>query len=71
MIFVMRLFCSKKIQDPRIVRGKGTGSSVLGGGAPRTMNTSSQNSNHRHGTKLTKRAQTVQNDSSSDSDDNF
>jgi len=52
MVFVIKLCCGKKIRDPRIIRGKGTGSSVVSGKGKKIMNISSLKSNHRHGMKV-------------------
>lgn len=54
VVFVFRLCCKKKTRDPRIIRGRGTGSSVGGGGSKKTMNISSKKTNHRHGMKVPK-----------------
>ncbi len=68
MVFVVKLCCQKKSRDPRIIRGKGTGASVMAGGSKKLMRISSQKSNHRHGMKVPQIRTFDESDESSDSD---
>lgn len=52
MAFVFKLCCAKKVRDPRIIRGRGTGSSVLTTGSKKALRNSSLKSNHRNGMKV-------------------
>ena len=70
VVFVFKLCCKKNARDPRIIRGRGTGSNVGGGGgSKKTMNLSSKKSNHRHGMNVPKVVEISE--SSSSSEDEF
>jgi hypothetical protein len=51
LAFVFKLCCDKKRRNSRIIRGRGTGSSVLASGSKRVLKNSSLKSNHRNGMK--------------------
>lgn len=48
-----RLCCVKLTRDPRIIRGRGTGSNITSSSTKKkALNKSSRKTNHRHGTSV-------------------
>lgn len=69
MAFFFKLCCNKRVQDSRIIRGAGTGSSILAGGSKRSVRISSLKTNHRHGMNVPQVKNTNFSDSSSSDED--
>jgi len=66
---VFKLCFGKRIKDPRIIRGSGSGSSVLSSGSRKALRSSSLSSNHRNGMKVPQLRDTEFSDSSNSDED--